>query len=364
MQKFLKSFSLIIFLISPLPILGKNKTKFKMLHKDNVNFSTSRNLEEDNYIVLNFNRKCNYSSGFSNYFRYDINFIINKKNISIKYKKESPFNVTKDYGIEIHFNKAISSLNSYFDSDYDKNMKFLVFADLSNFDPSNIENLGYMFDGCSSLISINLSNFNTSKVIDMGYMFYGCSSLVSIDLSNFDTSKVTDMWGMFYGCSSLISINLSNFDTSNITYMWGMFEGCSSLISINVSNFNTSNVKYMWGLFNGCSSLISIDLSNFDTSKVTYMGYMFHGCSSLISIDLSNFNMSNCISYNDMFSNNNNIKYINIYNFKNDKIISKTFNNINNSIFICQKDKIIVNPKAYNCCDFNLKAYDCISSNY
>ena len=90
---------------------------------------------------------------------------------------------------------------------------------------------------------------------------------------------------------------------------------------------------------------------------------MFNGCSSLISIDLSNFNMSNCISYNDMFSNNNNIKYINIYNFKNDKIISKTFNNINNSIFICQKDKIIVNPKAYNCCDFNLKAYDCISSN-
>ena len=107
MQKFLKSFSLIIFLISPLPILGKNKTKFKMLHKDNVNFSTSRNLEEDNYIVLYFNRKCYYSSGFLNYFRYDIDFIVNKKNISIKYKKESPFNVTKDYGIEIHFNKAM-----------------------------------------------------------------------------------------------------------------------------------------------------------------------------------------------------------------------------------------------------------------
>ena len=116
-------------------------------------------------------------------------------------------------------------------------------------------------------------------------------------------------------------------------------------------------------MFDGCSSLISIDLSNFDTSNVKYMWGMFYGCSSLISIDLSNFNMKNCISYNDMFSNNINIKYINIYNFKNDKIISYTFNNINNPIFICQKDKIINNPKAYYCCDSNLRAYNCSSIN-
>ena len=46
MQKFLKNFSFIIFLVSPLQMLGKNKTKFKMLHKDNVNISTSRNLKK------------------------------------------------------------------------------------------------------------------------------------------------------------------------------------------------------------------------------------------------------------------------------------------------------------------------------
>ena len=150
MEKFLKNFSLIIFLVSTSQMLGKNFTKFKMLYKDNVNISISRNLEKDNYMTLYFNQDCNYSSGFVNEYRYDIDFIINKKNINIKYKKESPFNVTKDYGIEIHYNKDISSLRSYFDSYFDKNMKFLVFADLSNFYTSNINNMNSMFDGCSS----------------------------------------------------------------------------------------------------------------------------------------------------------------------------------------------------------------------
>ena len=88
MENFLKSFSLIILLVSASQILGKNLTKFKMLHKDNVNISTSRNLEKDNYIVLYFNQNCYYSSGFVNKYRSDIDFIINKLNINIKYKKE------------------------------------------------------------------------------------------------------------------------------------------------------------------------------------------------------------------------------------------------------------------------------------
>ena len=77
MKKFLKNFSLIIFLVSTSQMLGKNFTKFKMLYKDNINSPTSRNLENDNYIVLYFNQDCNYSSGFVNQFRYDIDFIIN-----------------------------------------------------------------------------------------------------------------------------------------------------------------------------------------------------------------------------------------------------------------------------------------------
>jgi hypothetical protein len=73
--------------------------------------------------------------------------------------------------------------------------------------------------------------------------------------------------------------------------------------------------------------------------------------------------MANCYSYEDMFSEINSLKYINLYSFKNDRIISSIFNDINSTIFVCQKNKIIINSKAYNCCDSNLEPYNCISSN-
>ena len=197
----------------------------------------------------------------------------------------------------------------------------------------------------------------------MGKMFGVCSKIKSIDLSNFNTFNLINIRDMFYGCTSLESINLSNFDTSKVTDMANIFKGCNSLKSIDISNFNTSKVTNMGYIFYECSSLESIDISNFNTSKVTDMGYMLYKCSSLESIDLSNFDMINCHSYNNIFSDINNIKYLNLYNFKNDKLISNIFNNTNNSIFICQKNKIINNQKAYNCCDSNLKNYECAFSN-
>ena len=266
-------------------------------------------LDNDNYIILYFNKDCYYSYGFVNEYRNDIDFIINENNKNIIYTKEESLNVIKDYGIEIHFNKAIRSLEKFFDSEKDENMINLIFVDF-NF-------------------------FNTISISNVFSLFYGCCSLKSVDLSNFDTSKVTDMRWMFSKCSSLKSINLSSFDTSKVIYMGGMFSGCSSLKSI--------------------------DLSNFDTSKVTDMGYMFSGCYSLEYIDLSKFDMINCNSYEKMFSDISSIRYINLYYLKNDKIISKTFDNIIEPIFVCQKDIIIDYPKAYNCCDSNFRAYNCIS---
>ena len=199
MDKILFNFSLIIFSISASQILGKNLTKYKIINENNMEGQTPRNLESDNYMVIYFNKDCKYSSGFVNIFRNDIDFIINKKNY-LKYKKESPFSVTKDYGIEIHFGKAINSLYRFFNYyNYDENMRYLVFVDLSKFDSSKVTSINGMFEGCFSLESIDLSNFDTSKVTDMNSMFYACSSLKSIDLSNFNTSKVNNMRSMFSG---------------------------------------------------------------------------------------------------------------------------------------------------------------------
>ena len=104
---------LIIVLISSPLIFGKNITKLKMINKDNIlniNNQKRRNVENDNYIILYFNQDCNYSYGFINYYRYDIDYIINKNNKNIKYKGEEPLNVKKEYGIEIHFNKTIRNI--------------------------------------------------------------------------------------------------------------------------------------------------------------------------------------------------------------------------------------------------------------
>ena len=185
----------------------------------------------------------------------------------------------------------------------------------NNFNTSNVQDMDFMFGGCSSIINLDLSNFNTTKVTDMYRMFSGCSSIINLDLSNFNTTKVTDMNRMFGECPSLTNINLSNFDTSNVTNMYCMFYGCSSLTSLDLSSFNTSNVTNMDSMFNWCSSLTSLDLSNFNTAKVTTMEEMFYNCKSLTSLDLSNFNTAKVTTMEKMFYNCKSLTSLNLSNF-------------------------------------------------
>ena len=62
----------------------------------------------------------------------------------------------------------------------------------------------------TNLTSISFENLNTSNVTDMHYMFEGCSSLTSINLSSFDMSKVTDTTSMLGDCSALTEIKTPN----------------------------------------------------------------------------------------------------------------------------------------------------------
>ena len=152
---------------------------------------------------------------------------------------------------------------------------------------------------------------------------------------------------MFEHCSSLISLNLSKFDTSNSTMMPHMFFGCSLLTSLNLSNFDTSNVKEMQYMFSRCSSLTSLDLSNFDISKVEYMHNMFYGCSSLISLNLSNFNTSNTKGLENMFKDCSNLEYINMINFNENSLnngqYSEMFKNVPDNIVFCINKNNILN---------------------
>ena len=185
----------------------------------------------------------------------------------------------------------------------------LTSLDVSSFDTSNVTNMTSMFSQCP-INSIDVSNFDTSKVTNMSDMFSLCANLTSLTLSNFDTSNVTDMIGMFGNCSGLISLDLSNFNTSNVTDMSSMFDGCTSLSSLDLSGWDTSKVTDMNGMFYVCANLTSLDLSSFDTSKVTNMNYMFGGCTSLTSLDLSGWNTSKVDYTTDMFKGCTSLKTI------------------------------------------------------
>ena len=79
---------------------------------------------------------------------------------------------------------------------------------------------------------------DTSNVTNMSYMFNGCSSLTTIP--QLDTSSVTNMNSMFNGCSSLTAI--PQLDTSNVTSMGNMFSSCYTLTFILIKNIGKSTL--------------------------------------------------------------------------------------------------------------------------
>ena len=137
---------------------------------------------------------------------------------------------------------------------------------------------------------------DTSQVTDTVFMFNDCSSLISIPA--LDTSKVTNMNYMFSSCTSLTTIPA--LDTSKATSMDSMFKGCTSLTTIPA--LNTSRVTSMIVMFYGCTSLTTIPA--LDTSQVTDMSQMFYGCTKLTSIESIDF--SSCTSMSGMFSSYDN----------------------------------------------------------
>ena len=169
--------------------------------------------------------------------------------------------------------------------------------DLTNFDTSNVTNMGSMFSG-SQATSLDLSSFDTSNVTDMSAMFWG-SQATSLDLSSFDTSSVTSMNGMFID-SRATSLDLSSFNTSNVTDMGNMFAGSQATL-LDLSSFDTSNVKSMYTMFAQSQATLIKGLNKFNTSNVTDMSSMFWNSQATL-LDLSSFDTSKAIYMNSMFS--------------------------------------------------------------
>ena len=193
-----------------------------------------------NFIKIKKDEEANYHIFFNN----------NKKDIKRNiFEKADKVKVIIDYKV-----KSFNGLFFYIDCIESVNFK--------RFYRNNINDMSYMFYGCSTLKKINFSNFNTNNVTDMRHMFAKCTSLEELDLSNFNTNNVTNMCWIFFECSSLKELNLSNFNTSNVTDMSQMFSKCSSLEELNISNLNTNNVTNMLGMFSSCSEELKMKIKS------------------------------------------------------------------------------------------------------
>ena len=163
-------------------------------------------------------------------------------------------------------------------------------------------NAASMFWGCKSLKKIPVS-FSTSDVlIRTDGMFQGCSSVSEIGSSyNYPRlGNVENMSYMFSGCSNLYNLAISRLNTSKATTMEGMFSGCSSLSESSlkgIKSFDTKNVTSMAYMLKG-TQMSELDLSTWNTGAVTNMSGMFADCSQLRKVQLgSNWTLSNLKSY-------------------------------------------------------------------
>ena len=102
------------------------------------------------------------------------------------------------------------------------------------------------------LIGSNVSPMSTSL------WFLGTSYLINADFTNLDTSNVETMAGMFYGVgvesTELNLIGLNKWDTSNVTDMSYMFNSTGiggKTLKLDLSNWNTSKVTNMIEMFHG-----------------------------------------------------------------------------------------------------------------
>jgi len=124
-------------------------------------------------------------------------------------------------------------------------MKVLEYLDLTNFNTSNDTDMGFMFNDYHKLKQIKwTNNFNTLKVTTMLGMYDGCNELEFLDLSNFDTSNVDDMGKMFRQCTKLKKIiGINKFNMSKVINKNEMFLGCNQLEYLIVSNFGIDVVN-------------------------------------------------------------------------------------------------------------------------
>ena len=220
-------------------------------------------------------------------FNLFIVYQINQKDSSIKIFGENFVKKNKDNCTIMIEGKEMNLVSNYIFKEKEKILKVKLITNKS------INDLSYIFQGCSNLIALGKDSIKTEDVIDMSYAFDGCSSLEDLNyISKFKTEKVKNMSSMFRGCTSLKNLDpLENWKINNVIYMNSMFENCSNLISLDgLSKWNTKNVIDMNSMFQKCSLLNSVmGIYGFNIDKVKNMNNIFDECHNLLPEETENW---------------------------------------------------------------------------
>lgn len=107
--------------------------------------------------------------------------------------------------------------------------------------PSSVTSLRYLFRKCSDVVTLDLSEWDTSNITDMGSMLDGCGKLREINTSNFNTSSVKCTTYMFYN-TAIERLDLRNFDMSNVEDAMMMLHTNSSLKELLPFHLTTQKV--------------------------------------------------------------------------------------------------------------------------
>ncbi len=172
---------------------------------------------------------------------------------------------------------------SFYTSDNTK-INFYNLTEVNNLTISTLTNIplsksGYQFTGLTKTSTL----FATNAVVPIIFpntsllkCFYNCSNFNS-DISKWDTSNIQNMSYMFSGCTKFNNLGntMNSWNTSAVTNMTSMFSGCIAF-NQKIGGWNTSAVTIMTSMFSGCITF-NIKIGDWNTSAVTNMSNMFYG---------------------------------------------------------------------------------------
>jgi len=148
------------------------------------------------------------------------------------------------------------------------------FGNVSGWDVSAAEDMGYMFHG-SPRFNEDLSGWDCSRVTSMHGMFWGASSFNG-NVNGWDVSSLTDVYSMFANANNF-NMALSEWDVSRVTSLYGMFWGAQTFNGdISMWNIQATDMNSMFA----DAFTFNVDISAWNIIPVTTMYGMFEGAKS------------------------------------------------------------------------------------